>query len=477
MKPKSLPDTIVEYIKSSPAGVSSLELAETFLKFKGPMASLAHKAVFATLAKDLRCTYGEDQLWHATDAEVDTDSTHLHDTPWAIVYVLISSDQTGRKPLHVSVLSPHAAQPIILEAWMVDPLSLSFEERSVLVGSDQESFNGRETVAMELESALEGMTAIFISYNQQRTLMRFCMEHGVYLTDDTLLLSNLLRPLALQAQKPATLQNYYQLLFSTAPRLSSIRSYGESFLRCFNHIVSLLVDKNITVRSDLNEKMFNSEQQKLWRQARFSIEDIKKLPQAPGIYGFKNSCGEHIYIGKAKNLRRRLMNYFRIHDESIKKMEQLREHASELITHICGSELECLVYEYRLIQKYSPSLNAQTNINERDGAYKSLQDCIVILPHVEKEKAMTFWFREDQKLQLIPLDKSSIDRDSLVEKIQSFFYSEKLPISKSDFAEQEISFRWINRHRDALIIIQVHQFGTAKEISGALEYSIKNELS
>ncbi|MGM0436409.1 MAG: excinuclease ABC subunit UvrC [Bacillota bacterium] len=84
-------------------------------------------------------------------------------------------------------------------------------------------------------------------------------------------------------------------------------------------------------------------------------ERLKQVPEKPGSYQMKNASGQIIYVGKAKNLKRRLTSYFRgTHDYKTTKMVQSVADFEYIVTH---SELEALILELDLIKEYQPRYN------------------------------------------------------------------------------------------------------------------------
>lgn len=87
-------------------------------------------------------------------------------------------------------------------------------------------------------------------------------------------------------------------------------------------------------------------------------EKIRRLPEAPGCYLFRDHAGEVIYIGKAKNLRHRVRQYFhssRWHDA---KTSELVAHITDLEYIVTDTEIEALILEGHLIKRYQPRFNA-----------------------------------------------------------------------------------------------------------------------
>lgn len=85
--------------------------------------------------------------------------------------------------------------------------------------------------------------------------------------------------------------------------------------------------------------------------------DIKKIeiPENPGVYLMKNSDNV-IYVGKAKNLKNRVLSYFNREHEN-EKTKELVKHIDNIEFIICNSELDALVLENNLIKKYLPKYN------------------------------------------------------------------------------------------------------------------------
>lgn len=86
-------------------------------------------------------------------------------------------------------------------------------------------------------------------------------------------------------------------------------------------------------------------------------EELKKLPDQPGVYIMHDSRDAIIYIGKAVSLRKRVHQYFQpSHDEGIKKAQMVKQIVRfEYI--ITDSELEALVLECNLIKEHRPKYN------------------------------------------------------------------------------------------------------------------------
>lgn len=86
-------------------------------------------------------------------------------------------------------------------------------------------------------------------------------------------------------------------------------------------------------------------------------EELKKLPQKPGVYLMKNNADEIIYVGKAINLKNRVRQYFQSSKNQTLKVKNMVPHIKEFEYIITDSEMEALILECNLIKKHNPKYN------------------------------------------------------------------------------------------------------------------------
>jgi excinuclease ABC subunit C len=85
-------------------------------------------------------------------------------------------------------------------------------------------------------------------------------------------------------------------------------------------------------------------------------EIVLNLPELPGVYQYFNSVGTIIYVGKAKNLRKRVSSYFsKVHDN--RKTTILVRKISDIKYIVVDTEEDALLLENNLIKKYQPRYN------------------------------------------------------------------------------------------------------------------------
>lgn len=86
-------------------------------------------------------------------------------------------------------------------------------------------------------------------------------------------------------------------------------------------------------------------------------QQINRLPQGPGVYMYKDESGTVIYVGKAKNLKNRVKQYFRPDKERDEKTEALVSQIDKMETIRTMSEFDAILLEAKLINKIKPKYN------------------------------------------------------------------------------------------------------------------------
>jgi excinuclease ABC subunit C len=90
----------------------------------------------------------------------------------------------------------------------------------------------------------------------------------------------------------------------------------------------------------------------------FNIEEeLKKLPDKPGVYLMKNSEGQIIYVGKAISLKKRVRQYFQSSRNNTPKVNAMVSNIYEFEYIITDTEVEALILEANLIKKHKPKYN------------------------------------------------------------------------------------------------------------------------
>ena len=90
------------------------------------------------------------------------------------------------------------------------------------------------------------------------------------------------------------------------------------------------------------------------------LEDkLKALPAKPGVYLFRDSRGDVLYVGKAKSLRPRVRSYFQAGGDTRTAIAQLPDRVADLEVIVTDTEVEALHLEQNLVKRHRPPFNVR----------------------------------------------------------------------------------------------------------------------
>lgn len=139
------------------------------------------------------------------------------------------------------------------------------------------------------------------------------------------------------------------------------------------HATVLLFEKLLRLpgADPLIKTFLNSKSQEATLPPLLSKSVFDGIPQKPGIYYFKNQKGEIIYVGKAVNLKKRVVGHF--YDKSAREIQMCRETA-DIDFKLSGSELVALLMESAEIKRLFPLHNRAQKRTPKQYAIFAYQD-------------------------------------------------------------------------------------------------------
>ncbi|MFW6286030.1 MAG: excinuclease ABC subunit UvrC [Nanoarchaeota archaeon] len=102
-------------------------------------------------------------------------------------------------------------------------------------------------------------------------------------------------------------------------------------------------------------------------------DEIKLLPNEPGVYIFKDKLNNIIYIGKAKNIKNRVSSYFNLKNQVSYKTKFLVKNIKKIEYIMVNNEIEALLLENKLIKKHKPKYNINLK-DDKTYAYLKITD-------------------------------------------------------------------------------------------------------
>ncbi len=194
----------------------------------------------------------------------------------------------------------------------------------------------------------------------------------------------------------------------------------------------LLWEKLLTNNAMLHiETMLKKKSGEQWLPLFLSKQVIDELPETPGVYYFYNNKHKIIYIGKAINLRKRVVSHF-AHNDPDRKRQNFLRNVHKVTYKQCATELEAIVLESAEIKKYWPLYNySQKQPIQKFGLYQ-----------FEDNRGYYRLAIDKKKKNLPALYSFNLLNEGLVllrKMIQEFSLHEKLCyMDKTPFTEEEV---------------------------------------
>ncbi len=427
-------EAIIEYIRIEKTGVSSVELAERFLKFKNPPVKFAQAAICGIVASDKRCLLNPDGLWVFDESRGNTEIT-LDRLPLCIVYML--TDSQGDTLDYISVWNVFPYPQFCCDVWFhkPQPALAGVDLSGIILTSDS-----IETRLGQIVSILSEKIPVLLS-NDDMYRFNAQFENDV-LTDKNgiLLFDDLLDILSIDIPDNYSLSQVSKI-FGKTQLPDSPPEQAKQFASTVFDALKMLKEKSIFTRNELDRAVMLTTE-KMIAGKYFTLQQIKSLPRTPGVYGLKDNTGKYLFISKCKDLQQSIISHFRKYGGNSKK--RIAEETVSFDAHRCGSELECELFEYRLIKKYNPSIrkNATLKVSEIPGK------CILFLPHTEQSKVLTIWVSVKRKAVMKAF--SCIDELSAAVDVEltNYFYTQP-DSDQSDPFERNLIGNFLERNPDS----------------------------
>jgi hypothetical protein len=431
-------DAIIEYIRMANTGVSSVELAERFLKFKNPPVKFAQTAIYGIISGDRRCLLNEDDLWVFDESRGESE-TSLDKLPLCIVYIL--ADQKHEEIDYISVwdLSPYPQ--FCYDAWLHKPsVALPGVDLSGIVFTT----NTVETSLAQIISILSEKFPVLLS-NEDVHLFNAQYENDFLADKDRVILfDDLLEALSIDIPDNYSLSQVSKL-FNKTQFPESPSEQAKLFATIVCDALKMVNGKKIFTKKELDlAVMLTTEQVIAGKQ--FSLEQIRSLPAAPGVYGLKDNAGKYLFISKCKDLQQSVRGHFRKSGNITKK--QIAEETVCFDAHPCGSELECELFEYRLIKKYNPRFRENRAIRSSDIP----GNCILVLPHAEQSKVLTIWVCAKRNIIMKSFRSDTEILSTIEAELGNYFFAVS-DSDQSDEYERSIISSFLKKNPDFQLLM------------------------
>lgn len=195
----------------------------------------------------------------------------------------------------------------------------------------------------------------------------------------------------------------------------------------------------------------------------FGRQWLATLPLTPGVYVMRKSDGSVLYVGKASNVRRRVRSYFTPSALESAKNRKLLEQLHSVDVVPAESEIEALLTEMRLIRRYRPLLNIQSDVHDGCEGFGRERNLVLLVPQPEGTKAISYLLKGGSFAGRLQVRLGRPASAALRRRVREVFFSHKQTVSTAQPWERELVFRWLSHRRSKLNFIDVDDAGSCRE--------------
>jgi len=210
-----------------------------------------------------------------------------------------------------------------------------------------------------------------------------------------------------------------------------------------------------------------------WRRYDFDREFLLNVPSVPGTYRFYDREERLIYVGKSKNLSRRLGSYFReTGDKKTPRVQKLVDALYRIEYQPAGSDLEAMLREAEQIRRDRPAKNVQRNVHHHRGRAARLLSILILEPAEPPSVLRAYLIRDGRLVGRVGIGPRGGGLQRAERILEDYFFS--VPVGPTTIPgpdlDVEVVARWLKAYRDSVVAFDPTDLGSAREVIERLRW-------
>jgi len=211
-----------------------------------------------------------------------------------------------------------------------------------------------------------------------------------------------------------------------------------------------------------------------WARYAFNREFLRRIPNVAGTYRFYDAQGKLVYVGKSKNLNRRVGSYFReeVRGRS-KRVQKLIDSVYRIEYEAVGSDLEAMLREAELIRTENPERNVQRKIHVRGSRATRLRSILILEPAQPPTALRAYLIRSGRLLDRVDIGPRGGGLKRIRRLLEDQFFSVASGptlTSEGPDLDVEVVVRWLAANRDRVVAFDPTDLGCADEVVERLQW-------
>ena len=263
-------------------------------------------------------------------------------------------------------------------------------------------------------------------------------------------------------REPADLVPFLGL---SAPEAGDPVSMARFMAACWQSLLDQTPEEHRRDASSLRQWIEAARPKVDFSQFGFSAASLRTLPESPGVYIMKNRADDIVYVGKSRNLKRRIKSYFTIAALRDPKVRRIHEqlHTFEFIA--TANEVEALLLEMRMIRDFRPPINLQEEIHEQPECYGRKWNCLLLVPDMDGATVRIYFLRGGSFVAHAAARLGQPAGKRLCSRVRSLFFGSRRRFPKAQASwETEIVSRWLSANQSRINFVDVDEAGNCETV-------------
>jgi len=454
-------EKIYKYIIEKNSTVTTQEIIEQFFHVYDQYPPQIETIVESMLKDDPRFVRNEIGEWYIQKKH---EQQSLAEISFSIVEIeAIPIDSKREVPVLLGIAPVKNLKLSSLQIFSLEIPAQYSPQLKMKIEQLQENFTVAQAFNRNAEAIYQNLEkTIIISYTPSKVMaiMNYFFRNqvGLELEPESISMVNLTRKLipGIKIRSIEDIANSLSISFHSPLDLNTRLNLSSEILITFLQEFKQL---NIQTLRDLREFIEGTKTWIDFSNYNFNESYIKDFPAAPGVYLMKDKPGQIFYVGKAKNLKKRVESYFVNRFEMDEKEKTILERIFDLTYEQVGSELEALLLENRYINEFQPDLNTQVKIHPLDLSKYQGRQIILFLPAKTEDEIVLFFVNGVDNMGRAVINRLKPNCQALKREMKHFFFDS--PQKNSSFsAEQiEILWRWFAVQQEKINFIDIATCG------------------
>lgn len=210
-----------------------------------------------------------------------------------------------------------------------------------------------------------------------------------------------------------------------------------------------------------------------WSRYAFNREFLRRIPRVPGTYRFYDDRGNLLYVGKSKDLHRRIESYFREERQRSERVQRLIDRAHRIEYEAAGSDLEAMLREAEQIREDQPAANVQRRIRSRRGRAERLRAILILEPAASPNVLRAFLIREGRLIDRVSIGPRGGGLARIRRILDNHYFSVPngpAPVDDGPDLDVEVVVRWLAANRDRVVAFDPTDLKTSREVIERLRW-------